>query len=458
MTRGLLLAAALASAVQVSAGEFLREDWVFTQEPTHPNYWGVHWAVTNYLLPYRALQRAKHAAETRWGDNWRFGDSVGPAAGGASGVALRAVVGTIGDFGLLMGPQNMHHATGHDAAAREFAHEYGLGEVPLRYSQALPKYLGGGALHFSERRTPGGADTQSRYLAQAMEAENVFAYEQGKLLFAEEGVNAVQAQNFIFYRFRFLMDRFFEDGDLDQAYLDGGRRFPGRSRFSTDFTHYLYDINAFRYGETQVADFRLAMNDIRRAFALQLLDPVFAATAWCYGRDYVWRGSNQTKLPLFRLPADISYLPGFRVQFSPFGIEYYQDNYFRRRGLKANLYWTLGDNGYEHRSGGGLEVWGLRLPLGMEFGTFLHLHRQPMLARIKGPGQGNPLSSAERGLSRLAFDAGGSLKTPVWNWGDGPNPAQLFLYLRGGVKSEGWFPGSYLARGGYAQTGLGVRL
>lgn len=458
MTRGFLLAAALAAAAPVSAGEFLREDWVFTQEPTHPNYWGVHWAVTNYLLPYRVLQRAKHEAETRWADNWRFGDSVGSAAGGAAGVALRVVVGAVGDFGLLMGPQNIHHATGHDAAAREFAHEYGLGEVPLRYSQVLPVYLGGRTLHFSERRTPGGADTQSRYLAQSMESENVFAYEQGKLLLASEGANSVQTQNFVFYRLRFLMDGVTEVGDLDQAYLDGGRRSSGRSRFSTDFTNYLYDINISRYGETKIADFRLTMSDIRRAFALQLLDPVFAAAVWSYGRDYLWRGSNHTRLPLFRLPADISYLPGFRVQFSPFGIEYYQDNYFRRRGLKANLYWTLGDNAYESRSGGGLEIWGLRLPLDMELGAFVHLHRQPMLARIKGPFLGNALSAAELGLSRLAFDAGGSLKTPVWSWGGGANPAQLFLYVRGGVKSQGWFPGSYLASGGYAQTGLGVRL
>lgn len=47
----------LLAAFPVSADDFLKEDWTLTAEPTHMDYWGTCWGVTNFMLPFRATTR-----------------------------------------------------------------------------------------------------------------------------------------------------------------------------------------------------------------------------------------------------------------------------------------------------------------------------------------------------------------------------------------------------------------
>ncbi|MBI5623044.1 MAG: hypothetical protein HY924_04615 [Elusimicrobia bacterium] len=438
------------------ADAFLPEDWIVTVEPTHPTHRGMHWYYDDMMLPYRAIQRAKHALETRYGGNWRLGGENG----GAAGVALRFFVGTVPDFGLFMAGQNLHHAAGHDAAAREFALSFGdRRSVPSRFTQVLPNYLGGRLLRTAERQPDGrGADALSRAMSLPMEAELVFGYEQGKELLASRSSNATAVQRFLLYRTRFLMD-YAENGTLDQAFIDSQQ--PGASGrisgpgFSTDFTWYLHYLNRNRYGVLRVDDYKLKTGDIKTAFYLQAADPLMWTALYAWGRDYLVGARNTTSLPMIRLGAEAAYFPSLRVFFSPFGVEYFQDNYARRRGALANAYWTVGDNRYEKRYGAGLDVRGISLPHGITLGAYVQLHRQPLLSRITDQ---TPLSPAETGQGHLAYNLGGTLQIPVWTFGSGPDPRRLFLHARAGIKNLSWFPGEYLGSGAYVQTGLGVRL
>ena len=113
-----LLACAAVSAAR--AESFLREDWVISAEPTHPDYFGInHWGVTNFDLPYRVLQRGKHQLEEKYADNWRFHGETG----GIRGVGMRTA-STMLDFALFVGPQNFDHVMGHDSRSRELSRDY----------------------------------------------------------------------------------------------------------------------------------------------------------------------------------------------------------------------------------------------------------------------------------------------------------------------------------------------
>lgn len=450
-----LLAFRSASAAPRPDDAYLPEDWTATYEPTHPSYWGVHWYYTNGLLPYRVLQRLKHTVETRVADNWRFGGETG----GVPGVALRLVVGTMADFGLLMGGQNIHHAPGHDAAAREFNLAYGdRRSVPLRFKQVLPTYLGGRDLGERERQPNGrGADSNSRAMTLPMEAELTFAYEQGKELAASEEVNATSAQRFLFYRMRFLMD-IQEVAILDQAFINSQQPGAGFAindkKYSSDFTWYLHYLNRNRYGVTRVDDYKLKIGDVKTAIYLQLADPMMWTAAYAWGRDYLGHGRNRTRLPMLRLGERTSYMPSLRVFFSPFGIEYFQDNYLRHDGVMANAFWTIGDNRYEKRYGGGLDVRGIPLPRRAKLGAYAQLIRQPLLSRITDQ---TALAASEIGRGHIAYNVGGTIQIPVLTFAEGADPTRLFVQARAGTKNLSWFPGEYLGAGTYVETGLGLR-
>ncbi|MBI5883809.1 MAG: hypothetical protein HZB91_11985, partial [Elusimicrobia bacterium] len=310
-----------------------------------------------------------------------------------------------------------------------------------------------------ERQPDGrGADSYSRAMALPMEAELTFAYEQGRELLAARSVNATAAQRFLLYRARFLMD-YGEIGTLDQAFIDSQQ--PGASGrvsgpgFSTDFTWYLHYLNRNRYGAREVDGYKLKTGDIKTAFYLQAADPLMWTALYVWGRDYLVGARNTARLPMIRLSGAADYFPSLRVFFSPFGVEYFQDNYVRWRGALANAYWTVGDNRYEKRYGAGLDVRGISLPRGITLGAHVQFQRQPLLSRITDP---TPLSSAEAGQGHLAYNLGATLQVPIWTFGSGPDPRRLFLHTRAGVKNLSWFPGEYLGSGAYLQTGLGVRL
>jgi len=455
---GLLLFSAR-PALAVAPEPFAREDWVISVEPMRLDDWGVnHWGVTNFDLTYRAIQRGKHHLETKYVDNWRFGSETG----GVRGVALRSG-STLLDFALFVGPQNFAHAMGHDSRARELSRDYpgSHGRVSRRFTSVLPVWFGGKELGTTEKvTTSNGADLSTLTNSTLWEMQNQFAYFHGKRIMAEERANSTQLANLIFNRLLMLQPDWKEpDQVCATARLAGGTtpfQCRGGSGGAEDWSNYVIDLNTGRYGVANTSDYRIKIADLKRANRLQFLDPVFLVSAYRYGADYIGHGRNASRIPMIPLPGtQVSYLPGLRVDLSPFGIEYIQDNYFRYKRTLVNAFWTRGDNRYEKRLGAGLDVDNLPLWGGVTAGVFGQLYKQPLVSRIVDR---TPLSATEVGVLHNVWHYGASLRVPLRTFGPPADPKQVILTLKAGRKNTGWIPGEYIKGNTYLETGLGVRL
>ena len=155
------------------------------------------------------------------------------------------------------------------------------------------------------------------------------------------------------------------------------------------------------------------------------------------------------------LTKNLGYLPSLRVYISPFGIDYFIDNFFRYRGMLFNVYAQKGDDIYESRSGFGIDVTNIRLWRGTVLGIYGDFNIQPLLSRIVNQ---SPLNPQEIGQTHWVYNYGGPLKVPLFFFGNKEDCANLFFYTRGGHKNDGWTPGAYLKGSAYIQVGLGLYL
>ncbi len=448
---------------EARAETFLREDWVYSIAPTHLDYWGInHWGLTNFDLPYRGVQRGKHYLETKYADNWRFKTETG----GLPGIGLRTVSSVL-DFALFAGPQNFDHVMGHDSRARELSRDYPGSHryVAKRFTQVLPVYFGGRELdsrteHATNGR--GGADLNSLTNSTLWEMGNQFAYFKGKKILAEGRANSTQLENLIFHRLMMMQVSWREvDQTCVASHMGGGNGTTPRhcledTGSAGDYSNYLMDLNSGRYGIANAGDYRLKLSDLKRANQLQFLDPVFLVAAYRYGADYIGHARNQSSIPMIPLPGTaVFYLPGLRVDLSPFGIEYIQDNYFRYKKTLVNLFWTKGDDKFERRLGAGVDVDNIPLWGGITAGVSGELYKQPLVSRITDT---SPLSAAEFGILHNVYLYGASLRIPLRTFGDKDRPKQFILTLKGGRKNTGWIPGEYIKGSTYLETGLGLHL
>ncbi len=444
---------------------FLREDWVYSVEPTHLEYWGInHWGVTNFDLPYRIVVRGKHTLENKYADNWRFKTETGGLRGGA----LRTVSSMV-DFALFAGPQNFDHAMGHDARGREISRDYpgSYRYISKRFTQILPAYLGGKELDSQTDKitsSRGGADANTLENSTLWEMHNQFVYFSAKKLLAEDAVNATQMEPVIFHRLMVLQTQWravdqrcvqFHTGAGNGGTASDRAACLGDTGGAGDYSNFLMDLNTGRYGVAQAADYRLKLSDIQRANQLQFLDPVFLITAYRYGADYIGHAHNRSRVPMIPLGAGVSYLPGLRVDLSPFGIEYIQDNYIRFKKTLFNVFWTRGDNVYERRLGAGVDVDNIPLWGDVSAGVWGQLYKQPLVSSITDM---TPLAASEVGILHNVYHYGASLRVPLHTFGDKANPKQFILTVKAGRKNTGWIPGEYIKGSTYVETGLGLHL
>jgi hypothetical protein len=205
---------------------------------------------------------------------------------------------------------------------------------------------------------------------------------------------------------------------------------------------YVRGLNALA-GRTEPADFLWSLDDLKRVYRLNVLNP-FVLLAVFEQAEMLWDGGSTRAMPSIRF-GDVAYLPALRTGLTPFGAEVHLESYIRigRRALLLDLargdetfhasWWSAGATAQSLVTGG-------RLTLDAEARAW----RQPELQVI-----GEEVDDAARPLG-----AGLSLRAYV-ALGD-PATSRYSLVGEVGYKTRGFVEGHRMGAGPSLLLGLGL--
>lgn len=222
-----------------------------------------------------------------------------------------------------------------------------------------------------------------------------------------------------------------------------------RNEPTNDITNYLGDINAYYAGKGYpglippgTENEQLTVETLASHSLTVAANPFQYFAAWTLFYRYLWLGQPQFAFPSFG-DRDWSYVPLFRFGLSPFGIEYYLDNYFTIGRWPAMVYVRVGNPTFAPSWGAGVDgetPWFLNV---MKLRAAAHVWCQPELfvdgaeaRRIsEGPG--------------MAVEAGLTLRLPSSPW---------TATIAGSYKTDGYMEGETLERGFVVRVGFGLLL
>ena len=206
------------------------------------------------------------------------------------------------------------------------------------------------------------------------------------------------------------------------------------------YTRYLNSQSTYLDPET----LKMSVKDLKSKMMLNAANPFVFYSLFSILKIYLWDGEISNRVPTISL-GDIEYLPSLRAGFTPFGVEYHLENYFRYKGTASLLDIGCGDQTFHDSWGGlGIEVRNIYSLQNFTFDVSINLWNQPGMkfrsdnAEVEGKGIGGALAVK------------GYYDIPDMNL-----PVSLVLEL--GYKSIGFIEGYSLDSSPIFAVGIAVR-
>ncbi len=206
------------------------------------------------------------------------------------------------------------------------------------------------------------------------------------------------------------------------------------------YTRYINSQSTYMDPET----LKMSVKDLKSKMMLNAANPFIVYSLYSILKTYLWDGDISNEVPAISL-GEFQYLPALRAGFTPFGIEYHLENYFRYKGTASLLDISYGDQTFHESWGGlGIEVRNIYSPRNFSFDVSVNLWNQPGVkfksdnAQIDGKGIGGALAVK------------GYYDIPDMNL-----PVSLVLEL--GFKSIGFIEGYSLDSSPIFAVGIAVR-
>jgi len=114
---------------------------------------------------------------------------------------------------------------------------------------------------------------------------------------------------------------------------------------------YIRLINA-ENGYTDLQNLKMNMKDLKKKMQLNKADPFLFYSMYVLLKDYLWDGKKSVNMPMLHF-GNVSYLPAFRAGLTPFGVQYYFENYIRTAKRNSLVELQYGDQTF-HKSWGGV--------------------------------------------------------------------------------------------------------
>lgn len=214
-----------------------------------------------------------------------------------------------------------------------------------------------------------------------------------------------------------------------------------RSSRSNDILNYLRVINEQQgfYDENR---YSLTLDHLSKQALIHVLDPFQYFSLFTYFVTYVWSGKENFKLPMIKV-LGLKYLPSFHLGLSPFGSEFYFENFFLYDEKIFNFFIRYGDPTFYRFWGLGIESLNLINHNRLSLDSRLNIWNQP------------PLLLGEEKNSQGKSGLGGSLFITAFYKITNTRP-QISLVAEMGYKSSGYVQGEMLSEGLTLRAGLGL--
>lgn len=206
-----------------------------------------------------------------------------------------------------------------------------------------------------------------------------------------------------------------------------------------DIDAYLSDIRIKYYDKTGN---KYTIDDLVKYSLINVFDPYqfIAFYHWC---NYILTGKQKGKMWMTTI-GNVKYLPSFELALTPFGSEFYMNNYVKWRNRTFKVYGRYGEPTFEKFWGAGASVYNILKTNTFFINSTADLWEQPSLRlqdndthyrnTVKGYGA---CASATLGINFFRN------RLP-WN-----------LIVQGGYKTDGYLMGENLAKGPFLRVGIG---
>ncbi len=124
----------------------------------------------------------------------------------------------------------------------------------------------------------------------------------------------------------------------------------------SDIVNYLDTLDVkikHDFGQLYRGSYNRALNKLQKEVLVNIADPYFFLSVWTYARTYLLKGETDFKFPMINV-GTFKYLPSFRLGLTPFGTEFYFDNYFSKNDRSYYFYMRHGEKGYYTFNGLGI--------------------------------------------------------------------------------------------------------
>ncbi|MFP4081137.1 MAG: hypothetical protein ACLFVG_00110 [Candidatus Aminicenantes bacterium] len=214
-----------------------------------------------------------------------------------------------------------------------------------------------------------------------------------------------------------------------------------RGEAGNDVLSYLTAINTYQ-GYPHGVGYKLTLDRLAGQAFINMLNPFNYFSVYAYFYTYLWSGEENFNIPMIHI-GNMRYIPSFRLGLSPFGSEFYFENFFALSSAVIHVYFRYGDPTFHKFWGLGLHGLNLMQDDNLTIHAQVDLWDQPSL--LLG---GETVKPGPSGLG------GALMATLFYKLAGAGSRFQLAAQI--GYKTAGFLEGENLRAGFIARLGLSL--
>ena len=199
-------------------------------------------------------------------------------------------------------------------------------------------------------------------------------------------------------------------------------------------------VNAINQKYYLIFPKKYSIHNLRSQAAINFFDP-YQFISFYHFANYLMTGKNKGKMYMLKF-RNIHYLPSFNIALTPFGSEFYFNNYFKISNHTLKIYGRYGDPTFKRFWGAGASFFNIIKNRYFYFNSNADIWNQPSLL----------MSNKNIQFIKTEKGYGGSVSGTI---GISILQNKLNLIMQTGYKTNGFLQGENLSKGFFVRAGIG---